>query len=287
MVATIGELLGWAIPRLTAAGIDTPRVDAELLLAQVCGKARGWLWAHPEQVVAPDADARFRALLAQREEREPLPYLLGEWEFYGRAFFVSPATLIPRPETELLVEAVLGWARAHGATRVADIGTGSGAIAVTLAAEAPSLSIAATDLSSAALEIARRNAARHAMAARIRFYAGDLLEPLRAAGEAPFDIMVANLPYVAASDYAGLQPEVRREPAMALHGGADGLDLIRRLIAESPSLLVPSGLLALEIGLGQAAAATALLADAHWRRMRMIDDYAGIPRHILAECPVV
>jgi len=283
---TIGALLAWAIPLLAAVGIDTPRLDAELLLAHVCGKSRGWVWAHADTVLSTEETEHFRALCARRAQREPLPYLLGEWEFYGRSFFVSPAVLIPRPETELLVETVLAWARSHSAARIADIGAGSGAIAVTLAAESPELHVYAVELSSAALALAVRNAARHEVTARITFLHGDLLQPLHNAGALPFDAIVANLPYIPEGDYAGLMPEVRDfEPATALRGGADGLDLIRRLIADSPAALRRDGLLALEIGIGQSETVRQLLAAAHWRHISVIVDYAGIPRHLVAERP--
>ena len=283
---TVQALLAWAIPLLAGAGVETPRLDAELLLAHVCGKTRGWMWAHTEMALSAQEVDQFRALCARRAQREPLPYLLGEWEFYGRAFYVSPAVLIPRPETELLVEAVLEWARKEAATDIADIGAGSGAIAVTLAAESPALRIIAIDISPAALALARRNAARHAVEARITFLTGDLLQPLRDAGIPPLDVIVANLPYIAEEDYAGLMPEVRDyEPATALRGGEDGLALIRRLIAECPVHLRHGGLLALELGMGQADTVTRLLVTAHWRRIRVIADYAGIPRHIVAESP--
>jgi release factor glutamine methyltransferase len=277
-MTTIRATLETAVPRLEAAGVDSPRLDAELLLAHVMGAARGWLWAHPEAPVPPSAEAHFHALLARRLRREPLPYLLGTWEFYAREFDVTPAVLIPRPETELLVEAVLAWARPRGARRLADIGTGSGAIAVTVAAELPDAEVIAVDLSDDALAVARGNAARHGVGARIDFRRGNLLAPITE----PRDAIVANLPYISDEELRALMPEVRdHEPRLALAGGPDGLDLVRRLITDAPRVLVPGGLLALELGHTQAPAVQALLAP--WGKAWVVMDYAGIARHVLAE----
>lgn len=285
-MATVRALLTPAITCLRDAGIDSPRLDAELLLGHVLGRPRGWLWSHPEAEVPADTAAQFAALLHRRAAREPLAYLLGEWEFYGRTFTVTPAVLVPRPETEMLAEAVLRWAEARQAGRIADIGTGSGIIAVTLAAEMPALQVLAIDLSLDALAVAQANAARHGVGERITFLAGDLLDPIHQANAAPLDALVANLPYIADEALATLMPEVRDyEPALALRGGADGLALIRRLIDDSPTVLCPGGLLALELGDGQASAVQALLAAARWTALRIIEDYGGISRHILAEQP--
>jgi len=284
---TIQSLLDAAIPRLTEAGVDTPRLDAELLLAHVLGRDRGWVWAHPE-VEPTGAQARqFAALLDRRLRREPLPYLLEAWEFYGRLFRVTPAVLVPRPETELLVEAVVAWARGRPHPRLADIGAGSGAIAVTLALELPAAHVYAVDISPEALAVARDNAVRLGAAARVTCFHGDLLAPIRAAGMPPLDAVVANLPYIAEEDYPGLMPEVRDyEPEIALRAGAGGLAVIRRLIRQAPASLQPDGLLALEVGIGQANPVAADLRAAGWRALRVIDDYAGIPRHVLAVSPI-
>ncbi len=275
-MTTVRATLEAAIPRLAEAGIDSPRLDAELLLAHVLAVTRGWLWAHPETAVSPPVAAHLDTLLARRLRREPLPYLLGTWEFYGREFVVSPAVLVPRPETELLVEAVLAWARTHDARRLADIGTGSGAIAVTLAAELPAAQVLAVDLSADALAVARENATRQGVGERITFRQGDLLTPV----SAPQDAIVANLPYISDEELPTLMPEVRdHEPRLALAGGPDGLDLLRRLITAAPHTLRPHGLLALEIGHTQADAVVALLTG--WDEVRVIDDYAGIRRHVI------
>jgi release factor glutamine methyltransferase len=283
---TIQQILADAIPRLQAAGVESARLDAEVLLGHLLGKDRGWLWAHPEFAVPAVTVERFAGLLARREQREPLAYLLGEWEFYGRPFFVSPAVLVPRPETELLVEAVVKWARARQAQTIADIGTGSGAIAVTLAVELPAVEIFAVDLSPDALAVARRNTARHAVQERVHLLKGDLLEPLRGHARLPLDAIAANLPYIALEEYPDLMPEVRDyEPDLALTAGEGGLALIRRLIAAAPSLLQEDGFLALELGFGQADAVKAMLQAAAWRQVAVIEDYCGIPRHVLGVRP--
>jgi release factor glutamine methyltransferase len=283
-MTTVREILTDAIPQLADAGIDSARLDAEVLLAHVVGRQRGWLWSHPEQSLSTEQTRHFTDLLTRRRQREPLAYQLGEWEFYGRAFVVSADVLVPRPETELLVEAALAWLRRTAHTTIADIGTGSGAIAVTLAAELPALQVIATDLSPHALEVARSNAQRHGVEERITFLEGDLTAPLIEAGCTPVDVLVANLPYIADEEFPGLMPEVRvYEPPTALLAGKDGLDLIRRLITESPAVLGAPGLLAMETGAGQASAVANVCREHGWREVCIIDDYAGIPRHVLAE----
>ena len=283
----IRTILSGAMAGLEEAGVDTPRLDAELLLAHVLDHPRAWLWAHPTEEIAPGAAQEFARLLARRLRREPLPYLLGSWEFYGRTFTVSPHVLIPRPETELLVELVLTWARAQQAQRIADIGTGSGAIAITLAAEMPSLHLVAVDLSAQALAVARANARRLGVAARITFLEGDLLQPLRAAHCTALDAIAANLPYIAEEAYPTLMPEVRDyEPREALLAGENGIALIRGLIEECAGVLRPRGLLAVEVGLGQAERIAALLTKAGWGNVQVYNDYGGIPRHLSAVSPL-
>jgi len=285
---TICDMLTDAIPRLQEAGVESARLDAEVLLAHVLGQSRGWVWAHPEYAPPPEACGQFAALLARRLRREPLAYVLGAWEFYGRSFTVTSDVLVPRPETELLVEAVSAWARRRHARRLADIGTGSGAIAVTLSLELPDAHILAVDLSSAALSVARRNACQHGVDDRICFYTGDLLQPLRAAGMPPLDAIVANLPYIAEEEYATLMPEVRDfEPALALRAAEGGLALIKRLIGTAPPQLAAEGLLALELGTGQAETVRRLLRQQGWREIIIIDDYSGIPRHVTAIAPAI
>lgn len=285
-MTTITAIISTATTLLSDTGVDSPRLDAELLLSHVLGKERRWLWTYPNTPVNDGEEHAFQALLQRRLRREPLAYLLGEWEFYGRKFYVSPAVLIPRPETELLVEAVLAEVTIRNATSVVDIGVGSGAIAVTLALEHSSLEIIATDLSAEALTVAQHNAERHGVEQRIHWAQGDLLDPLLSSAHAPFDIVVANLPYIAEEEMEQLMPEVGLyEPQMALRAGDAGMALINRLIAQAPLILSSSGLLALEIGYNQSIYVCALLSQLQWRDIRIIEDYAGIPRHIVACVP--
>jgi release factor glutamine methyltransferase len=261
-----------------SAGID--RRDAEVLLAHVLERDRAWLLAHPEAELSAALLAEFRERVTRRAAREPLQYITGGQEFFGFGLHVTPATLIPRPETEHLVEAVLAWAalRSPATLRVLDVGTGSGAIAIALAKKLPSAEVSACDLSTAALAVARGNAEH--LGARVRFVASDLLE---AFAEHPhFDVIAANPPYVPQTDSATLQSEVRDfEPHLALFAGADGLDVYRRLIPQARSALRPGGLLAMELGFGQQEPLRELLAG--WSDVRFVEDYAGIARVVLAE----
>jgi len=237
---------------------ETPALDAQVLLAHVLDRPRSWVSAHPE---APLAEAQARtlgALLVRLEGGEPLPYLLGSWEFFGLDFEVTPDVLIPRPETELLVETALGWLRQHPDRRhAADIGTGSGCIAVALALQIADLSILATDVSPSAVGVARRNAARQHVQARVDCLCSDLIP----ADKGRFHLIVANLPYIPSRTLRALAI-YGREPSLALDGGADGLDLIRRLLAEVPDRLEAGGMLLLEIEASQGPAVLSLAYDA-------------------------
>ncbi len=217
--------------------------------------------------------------MARRATREPLAYILGYREFYGRAFAVAPAVLIPRPETELIVEYALAHLPADRFVRLVDVGTGSGALAVTLAAERPAWHVEAVDLSREALDEARRNARTHGVLDRITFLQGDLLAPTMGT----FDAIVANPPYVARRDAPGLMPEVRdHEPALALYGGPDGLDLPRRLLAEASGRLVPGGWIAMEFGYGQEDDVTSAAQDAGLHVVTVLCDLQGIARTLVA-----
>ncbi|NUQ38718.1 MAG: peptide chain release factor N(5)-glutamine methyltransferase [Caldilineales bacterium] len=257
-----GAALTQTVQRLAAAGVDTPRLDAELLLAHILGRSRAGLLAHPEQILTPGQLARLHDLAARRAARQPLAYLTGSRWFFGREFAVTPAVLIPRPETELLVELALPWLAARGQTgaSVVDVGVGSGAIIISLAAAAVGrFDFHACDLSPAALAVAQANAARHGVGDRIHFHQGDLLAPL----PGPVDLILANLPYVGEDERESLMPEVREhEPALALFSGPHGLHLIQRLLAQAPAYLRAGGCLLLEIGSGQAAAVAELAGAA-------------------------
>jgi release factor glutamine methyltransferase len=271
------------------------RRDAETLLAHTLDRDRAWLLAHTDDDLSPQDLEALRALVDRRAAQEPLQHITGTQEFFGLNFRVTPDVLIPRPETEHLVEAVLNWAPAQSGLqpsiadavvsrrlRIVDVGTGSGAIAIALASVLDHASLTAIDISPAALAVARSNATQHHLAGRIRFLQGDLLTPV--AGECPLDVVVSNPPYVALSDAQALAPEVRdHEPSLALYAGSDGLEIYRRLIPQALDLLRPGGLLALEIGFGQRQALADLLTG--WKDVHFLDDYASIPRVVLATHP--
>lgn len=270
-----------AIERLRAVS-DTPALDADLLLCEALGIERAALLAHLDRPLPEAAGAQFSLWLARAAEGEPIAYLLGRRGFYDRDFAVTPAVLIPRPETELLLEQALDWAEHHPVRLAADIGTGSGALAVTFAAHAPHTQVVAVDVSAEALAVARANAARHSVAERITFLHGDLLAPLIERGLRP-DLIMANLPYIPAGELPALAV-TRFEPRLALDGGPDGLDLVRRLLAEAQPLCAPGALLLLEIGAGQGAAALAAVRTCWPNAVAgVLPDYAGHDRVLRVE----
>jgi release factor glutamine methyltransferase len=260
--------------RLSASS-ETPGLDAQVLLAAVTGNRRAWALAHPQASLTDEQTAALEAALLRLEGGEPLPYVLGKWEFYGLEFTLSPATLIPRPETELLVEQALGWLRAHPGRRwAADVGTGSGCIAVALAVHIPDLKVLASDLSIEALQLAADNVSRHGVQERIRLIRADLLPPVAQR----FDLICANLPYIPSEKLAGLKVS-QREPLLALDGGPDGLDLIRRLLKLAPESLAPGGALLMEIEASQGPAAGELARAAlPSAAVEVIPDLAGYDR---------
>ncbi|QMV20312.1 peptide chain release factor N(5)-glutamine methyltransferase [Granulicella sp. 5B5] len=265
---------------LAEAATRIARRDAELLLGHVLGRDRTWLMMHGAETITATQQARLKELTTRRETHEPLQYLLGEQEFYGLPLRVTRDTLIPRPETEHLVEAVLDWSRTQASmSRIVDVGTGTGAIALALAKHLPDASVFACDISAAGLAVARENAERLGLGGRVQFRQSDLLSAYRsgAGQDNLFDAVVSNPPYIPSGDAAMMQPEVRdHEPHLALFAGDDGLDVYRRLIVEAHALLREDGLLAMEIGYGQREALAALLSG--WKDVRFFDDYAGIPR---------
>ncbi|MGD0293992.1 MAG: peptide chain release factor N(5)-glutamine methyltransferase [Terracidiphilus sp.] len=261
---------------------ERARLDAEVLLLHALDKNRAWLLAHSDDQVVEDKAARYIELLEHRRKGEPIQYITGETEFYGLPFHVTPDVLIPRPETEHLVEKVLSLADYFDRPRIADVGTGSGAIAVALANKLPHAQITATEISSRALAVARENAARNAIG-NIRFLEGDLLAPVT--GER-FEIVVSNPPYVPDRDRATLSVEVREyEPALALFAGDDGLEIYRNLIPAAFGALTPGGFVALEIGCGQSRAITELLAASGFEQIEFVPDLRGIPRVASARRP--
>jgi release factor glutamine methyltransferase len=281
---TLREALTRATDQLSAHPDLRPTAlpDAATLLMHTLGIDRPTLIAHPERTLDRDQQAAYQRLIERRLRFEPIQYIFGEAEFYGLTLRVTPAALIPRPETELLVEAVLARLPDDQPVRIADIGTGSGAIAIALAHALPHASVTALDLSPEALAIARENARTHTLEARIRFLRSDLLAAV--SQEEPFDAIVSNPPYVPAEDASTLHPQVRdHEPSLALYAGKDGLELYRRIIPEALALLKPDGLLALEIGHGQRATIAELLAG--WRALEFLNDLQQIPRVALARKP--
>lgn len=253
-------LLGEAAARLRDAGCDTPELDSRLLLQWVTGLSREDLILDPEHPVSDEQARRFRAMIARREGREPVSRILGEREFHGRVFRVTPDTLDPRPDTETLVEAALALMPQGG--RFLELGTGTGAVAVTILAERPHALGVATDVSAAALAVAAENAGRHGVADRLSLLEGDWFRPVTGV----FDIIVSNPPYIPAADLAGLSPDVRCfDPRLALDGGKDGLDAYRAIAAGAAAYLVPGGHVVVEIGAGQGPDVAAVFAAAGFR----------------------
>ena len=288
---------------LTSAS-ETPALDAQVLLAYILEKPRAWLLAYPEAELSPKQEKQLLQTVQRLQNGEPLPYILGHWEFFGLDFIVTPAVLIPRPETELLIEQALEWLRSRPSAHIAaDIGTGSGCIAVSLAVHASNLHFLATDLSLAALEIARLNARRHKVADQIDFLQADLLKPLNVERltdtnnpltdtnnpladriyPPTFNLIIANLPYIPTSTLLDLAV-YGREPSQALDGGPDGLGLIRRLLADAPRVLAPGGLLLLEIENRQGPIAKLLAQNAFpYANVSVIPDLAGHDRLVRIE----
>lgn len=281
MPRLLHDLVEAARIELLKAGVkaDEARLDSELIARHVFGWDRARFIVSRRHVV-PEATVRaIDALVRRRARREPLAYIVGEKEFWGRPFTVGPGVLIPRPETELVIETVLSLAMANvGTGRFVDVGTGSGCLAVTLALERPGWSGWATDIEAGALAIARANAARHGVGDRLAFVEGDLL----AGTPAAVDLIVSNPPYAAIPDKPSLQPEVRDwEPPTALFGGEDGLDTIRRLVAAAVPALRPGGWLVFEIGAGQSAAVESLVQQRpEFANLAITADLQGIPRTV-------
>jgi release factor glutamine methyltransferase len=273
----VNQVLSQAAETLTACGIEEARLETEVLLAHVLDWPRARLLAYPDHRLAADQTRRFGRLIALRAARWPLPYLTGWREFFGLRLRVNRAVMIPRPETELLVEAAIN--RLPTANRqpltVVDVGTGSGAIAIALAKHLPGVVVTATEASLRALRVAAYNCRLHGLTDRVRLLWGDLLQPL----DQPVDLIVANLPYIPTGDLASLPPEVQHEPRLALNGGPDGLDIICRLLNQARDCLKPGGSLLLEIGAEQGPAARAL-AEVRFpaSQVEVLKDYAGLDR---------
>jgi release factor glutamine methyltransferase len=259
---------------------ETPAQDARVLLAHICQRDKSWLLAHLETPLSDEQVDELNRSLNQLLDGTPLPYVLGEWEFFGRRFKVTPDVLIPRPETELLVETALEWLGSHPEKRnAAEVGTGSGCIAVSLAAAVHDLKITATDISPQALTVAGENIAKHGLEDQIAFSEDDLLthQP------GPFDLISANLPYIPTGTLQHL-PIYQREPTLALDGGKDGLALVERLLAQSIERLSAGGLILLEIEAGQGQSAlTRAGRFFHYADIHVLPDLVGHPRLLMVQ----
>lgn len=271
------EVLRGAESYLASRGVESPRLNAEHLLAYALGLKRMELYLQFDRPLGEEERAPLRELVRRRGAREPLQHVLGTAEFHGRTFASDRRGLVPRPETEQLVEIALELLEPRNDPAALDAGTGSGVIALTLAAEVPGAEISATDLSDDALALAAENAARHGLEARVAFRRADLFPE----GPGTFDLVVANLPYIPTGEIASLSPEVQQDPVAALDGGADGLDAIRKLVAASPARLKTGGAILLEIGLGQGDRVRELLQESKFRDISVRPDYQGVARFAL------
>ena len=283
---TIAEAIHQAGERLRKAGVPAASFDAELLLRHVVGKDRAWVLAHGTETLPGEQQVSFDRAVSRREKREPLQHITGLQEFWGLEMAVSPDALIPRPETELVVETALHAAAEESSPLIIDLCTGSGCIAVSLAKHLPGARIFATDRSAAALSVARQNAQRHGVADRIRFLEGDLFGPLgelNIRGRA--DIITANPPYVRADDLPSLQPEVRdHEPTIALVAGPEGTEIAERIIEDAPAFLKRGGLLVMEMGMGQANQLSSMIfMNDAYEDLRLLQDLLEIERVIVAK----
>lgn len=283
---TIGRILKWTENFFKEKGIESPRLDAEVLLGHVLEKERIYLYVHFDEPLQPQELAEYREAIKQRIRRVPVAYIIGQREFMGLTFHVTEDTLVPRPDTEILVQAAierlkkLGGADEARPVRFADIGTGTGAICLSVLHYLPQATADTVDISEAARSVAEENAESLGVADRVKFYTGDLLAPLAEA----YDAILSNPPYIPDADIEGLAPEVRcKEPRTALSGGADGLDFYRRLVVDSPALLKDDGFLAVEVGIHQAQAVAKMAVESgKFARTEIIKDYGGIERVVVA-----
>lgn len=279
---TVRRILEWTVPHLKSHGSESPRLDAEILLAHARGCPRIQLYTNYDEPLTDAQRATMRDLVKRRAAAEPVAYLVGHREFFGLDFQVTKDVLIPRPDTETLIVEAIETLKPQAAPRVLDIGTGSGCIAISLAVNCPSAIVTAIDLSPAALDIARANAEKHNAGDRIRWMCGDLFAPL--AADEQFELIASNPPYIASAEIETLAADVRlHEPRSALDGGPDGLDVIRRLIADAPRYLASQGKLLVEISGEQADAVTELLtANGSYDDIAVLRDLAKQPRVVRA-----
>lgn len=281
---TIGRVVRWATDDFRAKGIESPRLEAELLLAYVLGVDRMRILLDQDRPLTPDELARFREVIKRRRAREPVAYIRGEREFYGRVFRVDRRVLIPRPDTEILVETALRRTQHIAMSgRMLDLCTGSGCVATTFALERPTWQVTGTDISEGAIEVARDNAHRLGAIWNVRWLVGDLFEPI---GDERFDLVTANPPYIPASEAPQLSPDIREhEPHLALFGGDDGLSISARIIREAPRHLRKRGVLAMEVGAGQADEVASLFEKAGFVEVEKARDYGGHERVVSGIAP--
>jgi release factor glutamine methyltransferase len=277
---TIAEFLEQAEAQLTSVS-DSPALDTQVLLAQILEKSRTWVTAHPETYLTQTQLASAKKSISRLEAGEPLPYVLGHWEFFGLDLEITPDVLIPRPETELLVERAIKWLNASKVRRtVADVGTGSGCIAIAIAKNIPDVKVVATDISLPALEIAHRNVRRHGVVNQIALFQCHLLpsHPGSLPTDMHFDLICANLPYIPTETLQKLDVH-GREPTLALDGGADGLNIVRQLLEIAPEWMAPNGMILLEIEASQGMSAVSLAYDAFDKaEIHLHQDLAGHDR---------
>lgn len=279
-VWTISSLLNWTVNYFKSKNIESARLDAEVLLSHVLGQERIYLYVHFDEPMEQAELGKFREYVKKRAQHVPVAYIIGEKEFMGLPFKVTPDTLIPRPDTEILVENVLANLAEDETVQIVDIGTGSGAIILSLLANLPKARGKTVDIAVKAVEVAKENAVRLQVADRCEFLVGDLFAPLQ---DSKFDVIVSNPPYIPQKDIATLEVDVRAyEPVSALTDGGDGLSYYRRLLAEGKRYLKENGFIALEIGIHQAQAVKRIALDNGWRNIKIIKDYAGIDRVVLA-----
>ena len=284
MNVVIFELLKSAEAQLREAGIESPQHEAEWLLAPVMHTNRSGLYSLRDRPLQADERAKFDAFLRRRLQREPLQYILGVGEFYGFEFMVTPAVLIPRPETELLVEKIGELASTFPLPTIIDLGAGSGCISISLAKLLADASFVATDISAPALEVARQNAARHGVAERIEFRLADMMKPLQFSPNEIFDVVVSNPPYVLETERPGLQPEIRDwEPNEALFAEDDGLKFYRAIIDFCRQHLRAGGWVACEMASQRSAATAQLFREAGFHAVQIIKDLAGLDRHVIGQ----
>lgn len=277
----VSEILRDASEVLRAADIKEPRRDAASLLAFALGRDRTFLIAHTEYELSETEEKLFREILRRRAGREPLQHITGRQEFYGLDFEVSSDVLIPRPETEAIVEAAVEILRASQNPRFCEVGVGSGCISVSILREVETAAACGLDISEKAIEIARRNASRHRVSDRFELKISDVFENLE---NELFDLIVSNPPYISIGDFAGLEPEVRDfEPRFALTDERNGLSIIERIVVEAPRFLFPGGSLLLEIGFGQAESVREMFSPKIWRAIDLLPDLQGIPRTVRAD----